>query len=422
MALWRPYVDEAALDLSKSAEKNINETPASKLSTAYLCNDTRYTVPASVLVSPVSSGDSASISSSYETITPSYSTNYAQESSLRIFSCASGSSLDMDTLNEDPNYKAFESTALKAMAEKNGGKILVDNPRMRRALHSKKQDSSTDAYRTQREKNNIAAKQSRDRRRMKEINLCLKLTYLKSEIASLQSKVALRVCSQYNEYITTMSLPTSNVDEPLDLSLSVIKRERTLPAYEILPSGSPNYNYGRPQHASPNTGIYYLSYADQALVPSAYVSQASVDNIAHWSPPLIYESEAINHFQRYKPFGSLPSAANPPEEYDVESLDNDIEYQAFERDALQAMAEKNGGSLLGTNPRMRRIVHTNQAADDNYRRQREKNNFAAKQSRDKRRLREVRLALKVTFLKKKRDELRAMLAAGVCGRCYCRSV
>ncbi|KAJ8719309.1 hypothetical protein PYW08_011484 [Mythimna loreyi] len=50
------------------------------------------------------------------------------------------------------------------------------------------------------------------------------------------------------------------------------------------------------------------------------------------------------------------------------------------------MAEKNGGSLLNNNPRLRRVVQTSQNADDSYRRQRERNNFVTKQSKDRQKL------------------------------------
>ncbi|CAG9788222.1 unnamed protein product [Diatraea saccharalis] len=223
-----------------------------------------------------------------------------------------------------------------------------------------------------------------------------------------------------------MALRLHEQEAALDLSLSAIKREQFSPSVESFLNTSPNYsnfNYGRPQYiVSPNVEQYYSGYTDQALVPSAHVSPSSIDGIAHLSPPSIYEAEVSNQFQYYKPIGSAPSPPKSPEKYDTESLDDDVEYRAFERDAMRAMTVKNGGSLLGTNPRMRRIVQTNQAADDNYRLQRERNNHAAKQSRDKRRLREVRLALQVTFLKNKRDELRAMLAAGICVRCRHRSL
>ncbi|CAH4031625.1 unnamed protein product [Pieris brassicae] len=131
---------------------------------------------------------------------------------------------------------------------------------------------------------------------------------------------------------------------------------------------------------------YYESYGAPQTVPT---SQISPDSIKSWNQ-------------------------------EDETLSDDMEYQAFERDALQAMAERNGGSLLGNNPRMKRVVQSTQASDDMYRKQRERNNYAAKQSRDRRKLREVRLAFQVTFLKKKLAEMRSQLDSGVCSSCLQR--
>ncbi|CAD0197559.1 unnamed protein product [Chrysodeixis includens] len=184
----------------------------------------------------------------------------------------------------------------------------------------------------------------------------------------------------------------------LDLSRSSVKLERVaspLPAASA--PQSPPLSGFYPAYAETQ---YYHSYPYQPVtytVPSAM----SPDSIGSWSN--------MNK--------NAPSSPESPEFYDSESLSDDVEYQAFERDALRAMAEKNGGTLLGNNPRMRRAVQTSQTADDSYRKQRERNNYAAKQSRDRRKLREVRLAFQVTYLKKKMADLRAKLSSGVCGRC-----
>ncbi|XP_034833022.1 transcription factor VBP-like [Maniola hyperantus] len=114
---------------------------------------------------------------------------------------------------------------------------------------------------------------------------------------------------------------------------------------------------------------------------------------------------------------SINERKRPSYMMDVDSLSDDPDFQAFERDALRAMAEKNGGTLLGNNPRMRRAVQTSQAADDSYRKQRERNNFAAKQSRDRRKLREIHLALKVTYLKNEVAKLKGLLGSQTCVRC-----
>lgn len=114
---------------------------------------------------------------------------------------------------------------------------------------------------------------------------------------------------------------------------------------------------------------------------------------------------------------TTPSPLQSPELYDIESLSDDVEYQTFERKAMRGVAERNGGSLLWSNPRMRRSVHGKQEDDEGYRKQRERNNFAAKQSRDRRKLREVRLALQVTFLTKKLAALRTAVSDRSCSRC-----
>lgn len=115
---------------------------------------------------------------------------------------------------------------------------------------------------------------------------------------------------------------------------------------------------------------------------------------------------------------SINERKRPSYMMDVDTLSDDPDFQAFERDALRAMAEKNGGTLLGNNPRMRRAVQTSQIADDSYRKQRERNNFAAKQSRDRRKLREIHLALKVTYLKNELTKLKSMLATNTCIKCH----
>lgn len=183
----------------------------------------------------------------------------------------------------------------------------------------------------------------------------------------------------------------------LDLSTHAVKAERASP----LPASS------APQ--SPNLSGLYPTYAD-----SQYYASYPYQPVTY-AVPSSMSPESIGSWSHGKP--NAPSPPDSPEFYDSESLSDDVEYQAFERDALRAMAEKNGGTLLGNNPRMRRAVQTSQAADDSYRKQRERNNYAAKQSRDRRKLREVRLAFQVTYLKKKMADLRARLSAGVCGRC-----
>lgn len=222
------------------------------------------------------------------------------------------------------------------------------------------------------------------------------------------------ICELHIEVTTSvdeMALWTPYAQEAaLDLSKSSVKIERHSPRLNCLPviNSSPIEGYEYPQYApyeNQHQGYYY-GYPPHVehTVPTAQISPDSVGSA--WSP-----------YQSLKSHNSAPSPPESPDFYDSESLSEDAEYQAFERDALRAMAEKNGGTLLGNNPRMRRAVQTSQTADDSYRKQRERNNHAAKQSRDRRKLREVRLAFQVTYLKKKMADLRARIAKGVCGRC-----
>lgn len=99
------------------------------------------------------------------------------------------------------------------------------------------------------------------------------------------------------------------------------------------------------------------------------------------------------------------------------SLSDDPEFHDYKKDALHIITERNGRSLVGHNPRMRRSVQTQQDVDEPYRRRRERNNMAAKQSRDRRKLREFHSSLKVGFLKKKLAEVKALLSEMKCKKC-----
>ncbi|KAF9416499.1 hypothetical protein HW555_006166 [Spodoptera exigua] len=116
-----------------------------------------------------------------------------------------------------------------------------------------------------------------------------------------------------------------------------------------------------------------------------------------------------------------PAAISPPKsspaDYEDAEISEDEDFQLFKKIAMDAMAMRNGGMLVGSNPRMRRTVRS-AAEDDAYRRTREKNNAAAKQSRDRRKLREIHLSLKVTYLKRQLAELKAALSSQTCIRCH----
>lgn len=68
---------------------------------------------------------------------------------------------------------------------------------------------------------------------------------------------------------------------------------------------------------------------------------------------------------------------------------------------------------------MRRSVQSrNEAEDEAYRQQRERNNHAAKQSRNRRKLREIHLALKVSYLRREVANLKAILSTKACDICH----
>ncbi|XP_045451961.1 transcription factor VBP-like [Melitaea cinxia] len=102
---------------------------------------------------------------------------------------------------------------------------------------------------------------------------------------------------------------------------------------------------------------------------------------------------------------------------DVDALEKDPSFLIFENNALRAISETNGGSVVGHNPRMRRTIQIERNVDDFYRKQRERNNIAAKQSRDKRKLREIRLAVKVTYLSNEIARLKRLLDLQRCTNC-----
>lgn len=199
-----------------------------------------------------------------------------------------------------------------------------------------------------------------------------------------------------------MSLWTPYAEAPLDLTKPV----KSEPA-------PPSDQYYYPVLDVPPTGYFPGYYPPPAL----YAACAQMSPVSAASSCSGCEAAAAP-FPRPAPLSPPDSPdAKPDYSIDADALSDDPDFQAFERDAMRAMAEKNGGTLLGNNPRMRRAVLTSQAVDDTYRKQRERNNLAAKQSRDRRKLREIHLALKVAFLKNEVGKMKATLAAQTCGSC-----
>ncbi|XP_050344659.1 hepatic leukemia factor-like [Nymphalis io] len=185
-----------------------------------------------------------------------------------------------------------------------------------------------------------------------------------------------------------MALWTPYAEEPLDLTTNVKQ--------EVSPDSTPGSKVPDYRYSSEPPSLEHENRSYNCC--ECNIPPSQISPVESWN------------------YRNAPSTSQS-EDLDVDSLSDDAEYQAFEQDAFRAMAEKNGGSLLGNNPRMRRAVQRNRDADDSYRKQREKNNYAAKQSRDRRKLREVRHAFQVTYLKKRIAKLRPKLRERVCQPC-----
>lgn len=202
MSLWTPYAD-APLDLTKTVKLETESCPELEPAPGgfvpYVAGPAAELLPAPYYACPYYGVPSAQLSplsvtsaASYEPAPPSPPTSPA--AAPRRCSAGAGYMVDADAMSDDPDFQAFERDALRAMAERNGGSLLGDNPRMRRAVKSTCRDAGDDSYRKQRERNNFAAKQSRDRRKLREIHLALKVAYLKNEVAALRGRLAANTC------------------------------------------------------------------------------------------------------------------------------------------------------------------------------------------------------------------------------------
>ncbi|CAG9788220.1 unnamed protein product [Diatraea saccharalis] len=143
MALWRPYLDDSHMDSSKTVEEESSHTSRGNASSS---NEPL------ILASPPK--------------------------------------------NSNPDFEVSERKNLMTMMAEKNCERTVDYPRMRRIVHSINPDASNEDYKKKREKNNIAAKQSRHRRKIKEIDLGLQVANLKKEIAILKATLNSQICSQ----------------------------------------------------------------------------------------------------------------------------------------------------------------------------------------------------------------------------------
>ncbi|XP_059045122.1 transcription factor VBP-like [Achroia grisella] len=203
MSIWKPYCEDDTLDVSSVSDIKPEIKSSTNSPSVHVAEDVRYEYPV---------GQSSyyqywyQYPQQYYYPQPYYDPNSAAVSLHHVQPEASSSSdssvlcnsrrlsVDDDELSDDPSYQEFEQNALRVMTEKNGGVLLGDYPRMRRAVITTSKDAAEDGYKQRRLKNNIAAKQSRDRRKMREIHLGLKANYLKKELARLQAQLATKLC------------------------------------------------------------------------------------------------------------------------------------------------------------------------------------------------------------------------------------
>ncbi|XP_022834715.1 D site-binding protein-like [Spodoptera litura] len=92
----------------------------------------------------------------------------------------------------------LREAAVTAIKDHQGGTLVRNNPNMRRAVRSQSHAGTAakdDAYRCTREKNNAAAKKSRDRRKLREIELSVEVSYLKQQLAALKATLRSRACT-----------------------------------------------------------------------------------------------------------------------------------------------------------------------------------------------------------------------------------
>ncbi|XP_022826967.1 D site-binding protein-like [Spodoptera litura] len=103
------------------------------------------------------------------------------------------------TAELDPDYQRYVEAAMAAIRAHQGGTLVGNNPNMRRAVRSQAHAGTAaeaDAYRRTREKNNAAAKKSRDRRKLREVELSVELSYLKQQLAALKATLRSRACTR----------------------------------------------------------------------------------------------------------------------------------------------------------------------------------------------------------------------------------
>ncbi|KAH9639159.1 hypothetical protein HF086_018227 [Spodoptera exigua] len=203
MSIWRPYLEDVATNVSLdlTVAQDVVPTDAVSEPVVYPTYPTCSVYPTYPVypgyLAQHRSHDPAQISpggsSGYQSASaPSPSPQPALSAAVSPAKCATDDIEDAE-ISDDPDFQRYEKAAMDAMAMRNGGMLVGSNPRMRRTVRSAAED---DAYRRTREKNNAAAKQSRDRRKLREIHLSLKVTYLKRQLVALKAALGSQACTR----------------------------------------------------------------------------------------------------------------------------------------------------------------------------------------------------------------------------------
>ncbi|KAJ8719300.1 hypothetical protein PYW08_011475 [Mythimna loreyi] len=386
MSLWRPYSDDVPVDLTRPQVQGV-EFPDHHPPQCSECYPPQCSecYPPQLPVSPEHlphGGYYAPLQ-----ISPGGSTSGYDAAPKRRL--APEPSIEApDTLSDDLDFQDFEESALSVMAARNGGALLCSNPRMRRCVRASSADVAAD---------DAASRGAPPPGRHHQATPPAHIKDGASR-AVIISRLTLNEV-YHNTLPVTMSLwrPYSD-DVPVDLTRPQVQ------GVEF------------PDHHPPQCSECYPPQCSECYPPQLPVSPEHLPHGGYYAPLQISPGGSTSGYDAApkRRLAPEPSIEAP------DTLSDDLDFQDFEESALSVMAARNGGALLCSNPRMRRCVRASSAdvaADDAYLQKRDRNNLAAKRSRDRRKLREIHLTLKASYLKKQVAALRARLKTGLCAQC-----
>lgn len=156
----------------------------------------------------------------------------------------------------------------------------------------------------------------------------------------MKSDLKLKITPSVDRKKTTMTLWTPYVEEvAMDLSKGKIKED-----------------YGNLDRFSPQHFHYpaYITYPQPMYAPVSQISPVSGGSISSYDSCTRLHDQARYHTRLTHPDLSPPVSPmldrplkRSYNTVDVDYLSDDPDFQTFKCDALRAMAERNGGSLLG---------------------------------------------------------------------------